>query len=227
MFIVQKINEYFVNYTHTYLALCNQPCCLTNNSPNLRLIMHSIIIFLCSKLKYNTCIQMHQLWHWICAQSASKMHFISNTSLRLRYPFWNNCRRHMKTNSLMSRRAHTPKLPCLPAHWTSATDKNNAVGCNADSGNFLERNWSSNPSVSGSCSTRKMKSGTEGESNCCSRLDWGDWRSLKETSIPEETLQKHETLIKNTSRVLLLLFENRYVANCPNAKKKRAKNVPG
>jgi len=136
------------------------------------------------------------------------MHSISNTSLSLRCPFWNNCRRYMKTNSLKSRRAHTPKLACLHAHWTSATSKNNAEGCSADSGNFLERNWSSNPFVSGSCSKRKMKSGTEGESNCCSRLDWGDWRSLRVTWIPEETLQKHKTRIKNAARVILLIWEN-------------------
>lgn len=130
-----------------------------------------------------------------------KMHFISNISLNLMYPFWNNCRRYMKTNSLMSRRAHTPELPCLHAHWTSATGKNNAEGCSADSGNFLERNWSSNPSVSGSCSKRKMKSGTEGESNYCSRLDWGDWRSLRVTWIPEETD------CKSTKHLLKMLHE--------------------
>lgn len=54
------------------------------------------------------------------------------------------------------------------------TDRSNAVGCNAGSDNFLERNWSSNPFVSESCNTRKMRSETEGESNCCNRLGWVD-----------------------------------------------------
>ncbi len=141
-----------------------------------------------------------------------KMHFISNTSLSLKYPFWNSCCRHMNTNSLMSRRAQTLRLPCLPVHWTSATDKSNAAGCNADSGNFLERNWSSNPSVLGSCSSKKMKSWTEGESNCCSRRGWGDWRSLRMTWKPEEIILKAQKILIKIQHAWLYLLVQTYLS---------------
>lgn len=141
--------------------------------------------------KLYKCIQMDHLWHWIVAQSASRYIFISNTSLSLRYPFWNSCRRHMKRNSLMSHRARTLWSSCHLANWTNVTDRSNAGGCNAGSGNFLERNWSSNPFVSVSCNTRKMRNETEGESNCCNRLDWEDWRSLIVILKPEERKQTY------------------------------------
>lgn len=66
-----------------------------------------------------------------------------------------------------------------------------------------------------------MKSWTEGESNCCSRRDWGDCTSLRLISKPEETILKaQKLLLKNTARKILFISANILEhQNHPNSKK--------